>query len=70
MTPLSKGTKRNREMRNNGQRNEGVSTGLAEMLGALGPVEREELAALLRQPNTFLAEDMDDLVAILTGLGE
>lgn len=57
-------------MRNNGRHGDCVSAGLAEVLDTLGPAEKEELAALLRQPNTFLAEDMDDLVAILNGLGD
>lgn len=57
-------------MRNNGRHGDRVSTGLTEVLDTLGPTEKEELAALLRQPNTFLAEDMDDLVAILSGLNE
>lgn len=50
--------------RNDGPR-EGISPALAEMLNTLGPEERKELSELLRQPNTYIAEDMDDLIAIL-----
>lgn len=52
------------------QRADGVSTDLAQLLQRLGPEERSELAALLRQPNTFIAEDMDDLLAILRDLDD
>ena len=45
-----------------------MSSELARVLNSLGPEERKELAELLRQPNTFLAEDMDDLIAIIQGL--
>lgn len=55
-------------MRQDEGRSEGVSSELARVLNALGPEERKELTELLRQPNTFLAEDMDDLIAIIQGL--
>lgn len=42
-----------------------VSADLTRILNAMSPTERAELTALLRQPNTYLAEDLDDLVAIL-----
>ena len=47
-----------------------VSSDLAGILNAMSPAEREELSALLRQPNTYLAEDITDLVAILQGLSK
>ena len=47
-----------------------VSSDLARVLDALSPTERDELSALLRQPNTYLAEDLDDLVAILQDLAD
>jgi len=47
---------------------EGVSTGLANFLARLSPKERENLTELLRQPSTYLAEDMRDVIAILRGL--
>ena len=34
-------------------------------MNALGPQERRELTAVLRKPNTFLDEDVTDVVAIL-----
>jgi hypothetical protein len=37
-------------------------------MNTLGPDERNELAAALREPNTFLAEDMTDVLAILQSL--
>ena len=45
-----------------------ASTGFIEFMNTLGPVEREELIAALREPNTYLAEDMDDVLAILQTL--
>lgn len=47
---------------------ERASTGFIEFMNTLGPVEREELIAALREPNTYLAEDMDDVLAILQTL--
>jgi hypothetical protein len=45
-----------------------ASTGFIEFMNALGPEERKELTAALREPNTFLAEDMTDILAILQTL--
>lgn len=47
---------------------EGVSAGLADFFARLSPEERENLTELLRQPRTYLAEDMGDVIAILRGL--
>ena len=44
------------------------STGFIDFMNALGPEERKELTAALREPNTFLAEDMNDVLAILQTL--
>lgn len=37
-------------------------------MNTLNPEERKELASVLREPNTFLAEDMTDVLAILQTL--
>lgn len=50
------------------QQTERASSGFLEFMNALGPEEQKELAAALREPNTFLAEDMDDVLAILQTL--
>jgi hypothetical protein len=34
----------------------------------LGPEERDELLEMLRDPKTFIAEDLDDLLAVLKHL--
>ena len=47
---------------------EGVATGLANFFARLSPEERENLTELLRQPATFIAEDVRDVIAILRGL--
>lgn len=44
---------------------DGVSEGLMQFMAGLSPDEREELATILRDPKTYLAEDIHDLVAIL-----
>ena len=51
-------------------RDEGVSTGLATFLARLSPEERETLSELLRQPRTYLAEDMTDVLVILRSLDD
>ena len=50
------------------QRTERTSGGFVEFMNSLGPEEQKELAEALREPNTFLAEDMDDVLAILQTL--
>ncbi len=36
----------------------------------LGPEERDELLEMLRDPKTFIAEDLDDLLAVLKHLDQ
>ncbi|MFT7570437.1 MAG: hypothetical protein ACI9JL_001467 [Paracoccaceae bacterium] len=50
------------------QQTDRASTGFIEFMNALGPDERKELTEALREPNTFLAEDMNDVLAILQTL--
>jgi hypothetical protein len=51
-------------------KDEGVSPGLTQFLDRLSPEERTSLADLLRQPRTYLAEDISDVLAILRSLEE
>lgn len=55
-------------MQNADYRQDRASTGLLEFMNALKPEDRKELAEALREPNTFLAEDMTDVLAILQSL--
>lgn len=55
-------------MDNTTENTDRASTGFIDFMNALGPEERKELAAALREPNTFLAEDMQDVLAILQSL--
>jgi hypothetical protein len=50
------------------QGGEKVSQGLMRFFDGLGPEERDELLELLRDPKTFIAEDLDDLLAVLKHL--
>ena len=50
------------------QQDEKVSKGLMRFFDGLGPEEREELLEMLRDPKTFIAEDVDDLLAVLKHL--
>ena len=50
------------------ERTDRSSKGFLEFMNSLGPEERQELIAALREPNTYLAEDMDDVLAILQTL--
>ena len=50
------------------QQGEKVSKGLMRFFDGLGPEEREELLEMLRDPKTFIAEDLDDLLAVLKHL--
>ena len=50
------------------QQGEKVSKGLMRFFDGLGPDEREELLEMLRDPKTFIAEDVDDLLAVLKHL--
>ena len=47
---------------------DGVCTELARFLDGLTPEEREGLSVVLQDPRTFLAEDMNDVLAILRQL--
>ena len=47
---------------------DGISTELARFLDRLSPEEREGLTGVLRDPRTFLAEDMTEVLAILRQL--
>ena len=55
-------------MDNTTQQTDRASTGFIDFMNALGPDERRELTAALRELNTFLAEDMTDVLAILQTL--
>lgn len=46
-----------------------VSPGLARFIEGLSMDERENLLGMLKDTNTFLAEDMTDVMAILQDLG-
>ncbi len=50
------------------QRGEKVSEGLMRFFDGLGRKERDELLEMLRDPKTFIAEDLDDLLAVLKHL--
>jgi hypothetical protein len=52
------------------QQDEKVSKGLMRFFDGLGPEEREELLEMLRDPKTFIAEDLDDLLAVLKHLDQ
>ena len=47
---------------------EGVSPGMLEFFNGLTPEQREGLTEALRDPLTFIAEDFDDVLAILKHL--
>ncbi len=51
-------------------RNEGMATGLNDFLDRLSTEDRDSLLGILRMSNTYLAEDMDDVLAILSDLNE
>ena len=44
---------------------DGVSTDMARFLDGLSPEERESLLEVLKDSRTYLAEDMNDVIAIL-----
>tara|TARA_R110000787_G_scaffold99110_6_gene203610 strand:- start:366 stop:548 length:183 start_codon:yes stop_codon:yes gene_type:complete len=46
-----------------------LSLGLARFIEGLSMDERESLIGMLKDSNTFLAEDMTDVMAILQDLG-
>ncbi len=45
-----------------------VSTDLARFIEGLSPEDKECLVGILREPKTYLAEDMMDVLAILRQL--
>lgn len=47
---------------------DGVSPDMARFLASLTPDERESLLGVLRDPRTYLAEDMTDVIAILQAI--
>ncbi len=49
---------------------EKVSPGLMRFFDGLGQEEREDLLEMLRDPKTFIAEDLDDLLAVLKHLDQ
>jgi hypothetical protein len=49
-------------------KDDAVSLSLQRFLDQLSGPDRETLVALLREPSTYLAEDMADVLAILEGL--
>ncbi len=52
------------------QRGDKVSAGLMRFFDGLGQEEREDLLEMLRDPKTFIAEDLDDLLAVLKHLDQ
>ena len=44
---------------------DGVSPELARFFDKLSPEERDELAGALRDSDTYIAEDLTDVIAIL-----
>ena len=50
------------------QRRDGVSEGLMRFFEGLNEEERDELIEILRDPKTFIAEDLGDLLAVLKHL--
>ena len=51
---------------NTGQ--DGISEEFAKFLNNLSPQEKEGLIGVLKDPSTYLAEDMNDVLAILNQL--
>jgi hypothetical protein len=52
-----------------GGRSDGISQNLAKFMDGLNPKEKEELVTALRDSKFYLAENIDDVLAILNGLG-
>jgi len=46
-----------------------VSEGLMRFFDGLDREERDDLLEMLRDPKTFIAEDLDDLLAVLSSWG-
>ena len=47
---------------------DGVSTEFSQFFNRLTTEQREGLVTVLRDPRTYLAEDLDDVIAILRQL--
>ena len=47
---------------------EGISPGMLTFFNGLDPDQREALTEALRDPNTYIAEDFEDLLAVLQHL--
>lgn len=47
---------------------EGISPAMAQFFASLSAEERENLLGVLRDPQTYLAEDMTDVIAILKSI--
>ena len=44
---------------------DGMSLAMTEFINRLSPEEKEDLLDVLRDSRTYLAEDMEDVIAIL-----
>lgn len=53
-----------------GIRKDEVSDKMLRFLNSLDPTDRAELTEALRDPKTFIAEDLDDLLAVLKHIGD
>lgn len=49
---------------------DGMSQAMADFINRLSPEEKEGLLEVLRDSRTYLAEDMDDVVAILKQMND
>ena len=47
---------------------DGMSQAMADFINRLSPEEKEGLLDVLRDSRTYLAEDMDDVIAILKSM--
>jgi hypothetical protein len=50
--------------------NDGVSDKMLQFLNKLSPEDRAELIDLLYDPNFFIAEDFEDVLAVLRQIGQ
>ena len=49
---------------------DGVSPNLARFMAGLSPEERDELIGVLRDSQTYIAEDFNDVIAILRQISD
>ena len=47
---------------------DGMSQAMADFINSLSPEEKEGLLDILRDSRTYLAEDMEDVIAILNDI--